>query len=104
LRDAHLAARTAVDGYTADRNPRVAPIGRNGCAVAGASGSGVRFAPALAYEALAAVGLPFEPDPTATAPAPSLRSRADAPAASFTEPVQPCTPNSPGSPSRPPSP
>ncbi|MCW3695923.1 NAD(P)/FAD-dependent oxidoreductase [Burkholderia cenocepacia] len=104
LRDAHLAARTAVDGYTADRNPRVAPIGRDGCAVAGASGSGVRFAPALAYEALAAVGLPFEPDAATTAPEPPLCHRADKSAASLTESVQPCIPNSPGSPSHPPSP
>ncbi|WP_175820783.1 FAD-dependent oxidoreductase [Burkholderia sp. BCC0419] len=104
LRDAHLAARTAVDGYTADRNPRVAPIGRHGCSVAGASGSGVRFAPALAYEALAAVGLPFEPDPATTAPEPLLGTRADLPAASLSESVQPCIPNSPGSPSHPPSP
>ncbi|VWD10909.1 prephenate dehydrogenase [Burkholderia lata] len=103
LRDAHLAARVAVDGYTTDRNPRVTPIGRNGCAVAGASGSGVRFAPALAYEALAAVGLPFAPDPDTTAPEPSLRERTDSPVASFTEPVQPCIPNSPGLPSHPPS-
>ncbi|MDW9248434.1 NAD(P)/FAD-dependent oxidoreductase [Burkholderia cepacia] len=103
LRDAHLAARAAVDGYTADRNPRVAPFGRNGCSVAGASGSGVRFAPALAYEALAAVGLPFEPDPATTMPWPSAHDRAESPITHFTEPVHPCIPNSPGSPSRPPS-
>ncbi|MGS0894426.1 NAD(P)/FAD-dependent oxidoreductase [Burkholderia stagnalis] len=105
LRDAHLAARAAVDGYTADRNPWIAPFGRNGCAVAGASGSGARFAPALAYEALTAVGLPFEPDPAMTAPAPDgmppPRERADRPTSVFNDTVQPCIPNSPGSPSPP---
>ncbi|HIC7212679.1 NAD(P)/FAD-dependent oxidoreductase [Burkholderia stabilis] len=103
LRDAHLAARAAVDGYTADRNPRITPFGRHGCSVAGASGSGVRFAPALAYEALAAVGLAFEPDPATTLPWPSAHDRAESPITPFTEPVQPCIPNSPGSPSHPPS-
>jgi len=55
--------------YTADRNPRVVPLGQNACAVGGASGSGVRFAPALAYEALAAVGLRIEPDAAVAASA-----------------------------------
>ncbi|MFJ2547828.1 NAD(P)/FAD-dependent oxidoreductase [Pseudomonas sp. NPDC087612] len=54
-----LRARAAFDSYCADGEPRVVclPGGPGACALVGASGSGVRFAPALANEALVAVGL-----------------------------------------------
>lgn len=54
-----MVPRVALDSYRTDGEPRVAclPQGPNGCAVYGACGSGVRFAPALANEALVAVGL-----------------------------------------------
>lgn len=58
-----LVPRVAVDSYSGDRNPLVAPVecGDLACAIVGASGSGVRFAPALALEALNAVGLSVGP-------------------------------------------
>ncbi|QXH33683.1 NAD(P)/FAD-dependent oxidoreductase [Pseudomonas muyukensis] len=68
-----LRPRTAFDSYCADYEPRVLclPQGPGACAVLGASGSGVRFAPALACEALAAVGLVA----VAGAPATSTNSK-----------------------------
>ncbi|QXI36421.1 NAD(P)/FAD-dependent oxidoreductase [Pseudomonas xantholysinigenes] len=54
-----LRPRAAFDSYCSDFEPQVVrlPQGPGACALVGASGSGVRFAPALACEALAAVGL-----------------------------------------------
>lgn len=59
LRGASLRSRVAVDSYTADGNPLVVGIdgGARSCGIVGASGSGVRFAPALAFEALKMVDL-----------------------------------------------
>ncbi|MGR8025037.1 hypothetical protein ACU7M0_36575, partial [Burkholderia cenocepacia] len=84
------ARASATAENTAGGKPGEAQSGRDGCTVEGATGSGVRFATALAYEARAAVGLPFEPDAATTAHEPPLCHRADKSAASLTESVQPC--------------
>lgn len=58
LAGAVLQPAVAVDSYTDAFEPQIVPCAASaqGCAVLGSSGSGVRWAPALAEEALDAVG------------------------------------------------